>query len=544
VNRTLGHRAPLLWIVLPFLAGLGAGRAGLPAPVPWLLGTALLAAGLATWAAWRGVRAWAALLVLAMALAGDASQALHQRHLPVREHLPPREAELELVVERTYASRFPNRLVGLARVTATQPHLRELRGQRLYVSLAVTPGQPLPIVSARLAAIGVLTPLPGDAAGNTFDGFLADSGVNFRLERGRVLRELAPANAYRRFCAAAADRLEAILSRDAASRDPELAAAYRAMVLGRQQELNEEQVREFRLSGTMHVFSISGMHIMVIAVALQTGLAALRLPAPARLVLGLGVLWLYVDITGTAPSAVRAFGMVAMVQVARALRRPLNLLAGLTAALAAVLLVAPLQVFSASFQMSYGIVASLVLLGLPLDEAWRERWEPGRSLPTAAWRWWHHFARWLWDQLRPALALGLSSAVVGTVTGLHFFGMFTPGALLMNLALIPLSSGVICAGLLSSLTGLAGLGPWSALFNRAALVLLWLSDRAITLALRLPAMWFEGRFIRPWLGELALVALLALLLAGYALGWPKRLGGFWAPFGFVALLLLLAVKFS
>ena len=55
------------------------------------------------------------------------------------------------------------------------------------------------------------------------------------------------------------------------------------MVLGRQQELSEEQVREFRLSGTMHIFSISGMHIMVIALALQTGLAALRLKPFVRL---------------------------------------------------------------------------------------------------------------------------------------------------------------------------------------------------------------------------------------------------------------------
>jgi competence protein ComEC len=543
VNRSLGHRAPLLWIVLPFLAGLGAGRAGLPAPVPWLLGSALLASGLAAWAARRGAGVWSGLLVLAMFLAGDASHALHQRHLPVREQLPPREAELELEVERVFSSRWPNRLNGLARVTATQPHLRELRGQRLYVSLALSAGTPAPIVSTRIAARGVLTALPADPASDTFDGFLADSGVNFRFERGQMLNELAPANAYRRFCAAGAARFEAILTLDTAHRAPDLAGAYRAMVLGRQQELNDEQVREFRLSGTMHIFSISGLHIAVIALALQTGLAALRLPALPRLVSELLALWLYVDITGTAPSAVRAFVMVALVRVAFSLRRPLNLLAALTASLACVLLAAPLQVFSASLQMSYGMVAALILLGLPLDEAWQARWAPFRSLPRVTWRWWHRRIAWLWNHVRTAAAIGLASSLVGTVTGLHFFGMFTPGALLVNFALIPLSGMVIWAGLLSLLAGLIGLGAWSALFNRAALVVLWVSERAIELGLRLPAMWFEGRFVRPWIGEAALVALLAILLTGYALGWPRRLGGFWPPFVFVALLLLLAVRF-
>ncbi len=543
MNRTLGHRAPLLWIVLPFLAGLGAGRAGLPAPVPWLLGGALLASGLAAWATLRNARAWAGLLALAMFLAGDASHALHRRHLPVREKLPPREAELELRLERVFASHWPNRLTGLARVTAAQPHLRELQGQRLYVSLSLPPGQPLPIVSSRLAALGVLTALPADLTSDTFDGYLADSGVNFRLERGRVLQDLAPANAYRRFCAATAARFEVILTLDTGQRRPDLAAAYRAMVLGRQQELSEEQVREFRLSGTMHVFSISGMHIAAIALALQTGLAALRLPRLVALALELGALWLYVDITGTAPSAVRAFVMVALLRVAFTVRRPLNPLAALTASMAFVLLAAPLQVFSASFQMSYGIVAALILLGLPLDEAWQAHWAPFRSLPPVTWRWWHRWTTNIWDKLRSSAALGLSAALVGTVTGLHFFRMFTPGALLVNLALIPLSTGVIWAGLLSLLTGLTGLEAWSALFNRAALVILWLSEQAIAAALRLPAMWFEGRFRQPWLGEAAFVALLALLLAGYALGWPRRLGRFWPPFAFLALLLLCTVKF-
>jgi competence protein ComEC len=255
VNRTLGHRAPLLWLVLPFLAGLGAGRAGATAPVPWLLGGALLGAGVAAWAAWRQLRGWAGPLLLAMFLAGDASHALHQRHLPAREQLPPREAELELELERVFASRRADRLTGLARVTGTQTHLRELRGQRVYVALTLAAGQPPPLVSARVAAVGVLAALPAHPVGASFDAYLADAGVNFRLERGRMLAELQPANAYRRFCAAAARRLEAILSVDTAARPAELAAAYRAMVLGRQQELSEEQVQEFRLSGTMHILS-------------------------------------------------------------------------------------------------------------------------------------------------------------------------------------------------------------------------------------------------------------------------------------------------
>ena len=80
-------------------------------------------------------------------------------------------------------------------------------------------------------------------------------------------------------------------------------------------------------SGTMHLFAISGLHIGVIAVGLQAVLALLRLPRWVQFVLGVAALWLFVDITGASPSAVRAFVMVIFLQAAFLLRRPGNPLA-------------------------------------------------------------------------------------------------------------------------------------------------------------------------------------------------------------------------
>ena len=37
IPRSLGHRAPLFWLVLPYMAGLAAGKAGEFVPVLWLL---------------------------------------------------------------------------------------------------------------------------------------------------------------------------------------------------------------------------------------------------------------------------------------------------------------------------------------------------------------------------------------------------------------------------------------------------------------------------------------------------------------------------
>jgi len=86
------------------------------------------------------------------------------------------------------------------------------------------------------------------------------------------------------------------------------------MMLGEQHELNDEQKTLFRHSGTMHIFTISGLHIAVIAGGLHAVLSLLRLPRVAQFLAGLFTLWLYVQITGAASSALRALAMISLLQ--------------------------------------------------------------------------------------------------------------------------------------------------------------------------------------------------------------------------------------
>ena len=543
-GRNLGHRAPLLWLVLPLMGGLAAGKSGEWAPAMGQLVAASGLAGAALWAAWHAPRWWAPALATALFLAGSASYSLHRLRLKDWDRLPPREAALYLRVDRIFAQSNPKKTVGLATIERADGSLRELIGQHLYFSLAVRSTEAAPLRSALMEVKGVLAPLPREPPNDTFDGYLANAGMNFRLTRGRIVGVEEAATRYNRFCVRAAERLEDILGRGVIRKRPALVAVLRAMLLGQQHELNDEQKQLFRESGTMHMFSISGLHIAVIATGLQALLALLRLPRVGQFLVGLTTLWLYVDITGTAPSAVRAFCMVALLQTSLVLRVPSNPIAALTASALITLIVAPLQLFSASFQMSYGIVAALLLLGLPLAENWQTRWTPFRDLPEATWGWHRRMIVAVWRTGTSALALGLASSLVGTVSGIVFFKLFTPGALLTNLVLIPAASLVMLGGFLSLLCGLVGFTAGSVLFNHAAVLLLWGIDRVVRGFLRLPAMWFEARFAKAWLGPVALAVLLALVLFGYAQHWERRRGGFWPPFALVALVVILGVKFG
>jgi len=549
--RSLGHRAPLLWVVLPLMAGLSLAHAGLTLPKLWASAGVLGFGGIVLGGLWRKMPrplnafcGCAALIVLGVVYYGI------KRPFPVDwDWLPPREAELSLRVTRTFAQAREGQISGLARIEATAPHLSDLLGQRVYFSLRLphdTGAAPV-LRSSVIDALGVIRALPRNPSPEEFEHYLDNAGVNFRFAQGQVLQTRRPASGYRQFCARMATRFSEILGLGIEAKQPLRTSILRAMLLGQKSQLNAEQNALFRTSGTMHVFAISGLHIGVIAGVLHWGLSFFRLPDKLRLIVELSALWLYVDITGGAPSAVRAFIMVALFLVAIALRQPINPLATLTNAALLVLCLDPLQIFSASFQMSYGIVAALLLLGLPLAETWQNGWQPYALLPKATWTWPQRALDQIRRWLLTALGLGVAATLVSTVTGVQFFQLFTPGSLLINLWAIFWASWAIMAGFASLLAGLIGgaigIDLLATLANHVALALLWLTETGIRLFMKMPHLWFNASFREPWMGASTLAALLLALLMGYSRHWSGWNRFYWAPVAIVALGLVVFVDF-
>ncbi len=545
ISRSLGHRAPLLWIVIPMMAGLVLGSTTAAIPISATIGTALAAlvlAGCSLRA--EGNRRLLGAVVVAGVCAGYLSYHLNNTRLEAWQKLPPREVCVDLEVTRIFVQADPKRVSGFGTIRGTDAHLRELRSHPVYFSLQVAPGEAAPLRSAEISALGVLIAVPAMVAPGSFDAYLASAGIHFRLSRGRILDTRAPPSRYRVFCQHGLDHFSRLLSVGVDEKRPELTAVLRAMLLGQKHELSDEQGTSFMRSGTMHLFAISGLHISVIAVGLQALLTLLRLPANVRFTMGMGALWLYVDITGGAPSAVRAFIMVVLFELARSFRTPGNPLSALAASALIVVLVWPLQIFSASFQMSYGIVAALLLLGLPLAAAWQERWSCFRLVPKTTWRWYHHRLDAFYRDATSALAIGLATTLVSTLAGLYYFQLLTPVAVLANLLLIPASGVVILSGFASLLAGLAGMESLSGLFNHSAVLVLAIIDFVVQRAIDLPGAWSVATFNSEWIGPAAHLALGVAIVAGYQSNWAGHRGSWWPPFAIVAVVLLIGVDYT
>lgn len=537
------QRAPILWLLIPWMLGLVTGKLIDPLLHPGVLvGVGVALAGLSAWGR-RCLGAWALGLGAGVLCVGAGWYSVCRHRLPEWEGRPPREAVLVIQVERLFAAqKDPRKAGGLGRVVAAESHLASLVGQSIQFSGRLRSGVVRPIRSSVMEMVGQLEVVPRTAPPATFDGYLANAGVNFKLTRGRILKERAPAQAYWRWCG----RLQAAMGRAVAlglEGQPELVGVLRAVLLGEISELSERQDVWFTESGTLHLFSVSGLHIGVIAMALSGMLAVLRAPPWARLALIVLLLWLYVDITGRAPSAVRAFLMVALLHGAKVARLPANTVSMLVVSAMIVLVVDPLQLFSASFQMSYGIVLALLVLGLPLAQAWEERWAPFREMPRALWTWRHHMLVSMWKSVVGAVAIGVATMPVSLVTGVLYFGLATPGAIVANLVSIPLASIGMLGGLASVVASGCGEAELGIVFNHAAALALAGIDRGVERFVEIPGVSWVAQFRASWVGFSALAVLIALLLAGFQVSWARRAGGFWPPFVFTGLVLIFLVTF-
>ena len=543
MERSLGHRAPLLWLLMPFACGIALGRVWAPSPVALGVAAALgILAGLA--GARRDSRAgfvvWACGVCVSVCSAGIAWLGVHNSWIPEWQYLPPREATLDLSIARTFPQpEGRDEVSGLATVVSAAGTASEIAGHRLCFS--ARPGEGVPVRRGSTVRVkGVLESIPREPEPGGFDEYLVNAGAQFRLGRGRALEELSPPGPIKRLAGAVAGRMERALSSGLGDQ-PHLKGIYLAMLLGRKAELGPVQEAVFLQSGTLHLFAISGLHIGAMALALHGALMLARVPRRAAAIAQLLMLWIYVEATGAPPSAVRAWAMIAFLRAGQEFRWPGNAVSAITASAIAVLLADPHQLFGASFQMSYAVVASLLLIGIPLSDRVDTGFKPFSSLPEPTWQWWRILYRWAMRDILKTVAICFAATLVSMPMAVGVFGWFTPGSFFANLLVVPMALLVVPAGFCAICTGLAGI-PWlPELFNHAGALVLAIMEWILETVVRVPGIATPAEYRTDWAGPALVVALLVFLLLGYERKWRGAIRP-WMPAALVVVGMALAIR--
>jgi competence protein ComEC len=272
-----------------------------------------------------------------------------------------------------------------------------------------------------------------------------------------------------------------------------------ALLLGNRENLDGDLARSYRDAGLSHILALSGMHL-----AFLSALLAFFLKRPlgkkGAVLAGLCFIIVYVFVVGPQPSLLRAalmYGMGALVILAG--------VPGITSVFlcAAFLLqttVDPQSGFSASFTLSYGALAGILLLSEKIAFLLRGR------VPHA---------------LAQALSASAGAFVATAPLVIALFGVLRPVGIAAGLAAVPLTSLFMALSLAALVLG--GFVPAADIFGKALAILGNCIGRLVSAAAAFPGLQ------APFAPALAVSVFLAVLIlfAEYRL---RRYRNRFAPF--------------
>lgn len=227
-----------------------------------------------------------------------------------------------------------------------------------------------------------------------------------------------------------------------------------AIVLGQRSATSRQIDEAFIRTGTVHILSVSGFHVAVLAGGCWLLFRRLwRRGMRTAAVLTLAVLFGYGLIAEPNAPIVRALLMAGLACVAALLGRPISALNWLAAAALGVLLWNPLDLFRAGFQLSFVQVLALLWFTPPLTRLLlrTRRADLGPQRDADSWPAFGH-------RLAARAAAGLVAvSVVAWLAALplamHHFGQLTPWGALQSMLLAPPFAIVIILGFVAVLTG-------------------------------------------------------------------------------------------
>lgn len=198
-------------------------------------------------------------------------------------------------------------------------------------------------------------------------------------------------------------------------------AVLHAMLLGDRRLITPSQRDSYSRSGMAHLLAMSGLHTAIVFLLLNISLgwlALFRHGQTLRSVAAVALMWCYVVMAGTPPSAVRAAVMCSLLQFSLSRSSHYNGLNTLAATATLMLAADPSLIADPSFLLSFAAVG-----GLALRRRSGARVTRRRNLPLTA--------------LAETLSMGLVATIATAPLAACYFGRIPLWGILLNPVVIP-----------------------------------------------------------------------------------------------------------
>lgn len=288
------------------------------------------------------------------------------------------------------------------------------------------------------------------------------------------------------------------------------------MLLGYREDIPPELRESFTRTSAMHVFAISGLHVGMMATVLFFALRLLRLSRQWSAAATVPLLLFYVTMTGMRPSAVRAFVMTAVFIACWIWIRPSDALNSLGAAALAVLAFQPLQLFDGGFQMSFAVVASIIICMPLCEKFFIQRFAADAFLPRESFSAWRRGFDKIWIPLARYFALTVAAWIGSAPFIAYYFNLISPISLVSNVAVVFLAFCMVATGFVAAVASL--FSDWLVVtLNNANLFFGVAMIRVVDWLSQIPWGYFYIKPPSAWLMMTYYAAMLALMT-----GWVFR----------------------
>ena len=295
----------------------------------------------------------------------------------------------------------------------------------------------------------------------------------------------------------------------------DVAALVSGICFGADTGLSEEAKSAFRVSGTYHLFSVSGFHMALLSQALLLVLTRCGVPRFWRAVISIVAILFFIGLVGSETSVIRSGMLCLLVMLGTCFRRQADTCNSLGLALIVLLIASPFAVYDVSLLLSFFATFGLVficprvarLLCRLLGSSVREK-HP-------------RIAKW-YDSFSAAVSLTLSATAATLPVSLLYFGETSVVSVVSNLLTSIPSSLLLITGFAACLCFGPLLQPLATVLlfvtGQLSRYLLWISEKIsnfplVTVAITTPylLLWIIG------MGVLAVVGYRLALRKGLAL---------------------------
>lgn len=219
-------------------------------------------------------------------------------------------------------------------------------------------------------------------------------------------------------------------------------AFLKAILIGERGELDNEIVEDFRGAGTIHLLAVSGLHMGFVILFMSFFLRILRVPKinVAPFVIIAGTLF-YIVLTGANPPVLRAGIFAILYYLGVFLQRRRDNINILFVTALIILIVNPLEIYNAGFQLSFCAVGG-ILYALQITRNWLTTFVLNDIYQKVYYK---------------IMVLGIASlgAVIGTAIPVSYhFNTFVFGSFILNLIIIPISGFLVGLGFIELVFGL------------------------------------------------------------------------------------------